>query len=72
MVAHTVILHLNLDLAVTEGRFQRSVIPDPEEAHRMLRTPDFHMGLLTCSLELVSAAVFQVHTTFKCLHLYAC
>uniref|UniRef100_A0A7S3VS94 Retinoblastoma-associated protein B-box domain-containing protein n=2 Tax=Dunaliella tertiolecta TaxID=3047 RepID=A0A7S3VS94_DUNTE len=27
----------------------------------MLRTPDFHMGLLTCSLELVSAAVFQHH-----------
>lgn len=45
---------------MTEGRFLRSVISDPDEAHRMLRVPDFHLGLLTCSLELVCAAIFQV------------
>ncbi|KAF5841840.1 hypothetical protein DUNSADRAFT_10903 [Dunaliella salina] len=60
-VLQHVLQKLNPLSEVTEGRFQRYVIHDPEEAHRMLRTPDFHLGLLSCSLELVSATVFQHH-----------
>lgn len=55
---------------MTEGRFTRSVIPDPEEVHRMLRVPDFHLGLLTCSLELVSAAVLEVSVLCHTLSLF--
>jgi hypothetical protein len=42
------------------SRFRRLVISQPEEAHRKLRCPDLHLGLLTVAAELVCAALSEV------------
>ncbi|KAJ9524305.1 hypothetical protein QJQ45_008487 [Haematococcus lacustris] len=68
LVYYRVLLHILQTLQpcseVVDGRHKRRVIPNPEETFRILSIPDFHLGLLTCSLELVCQVVVEVSFLF--------
>ncbi|KAL6753292.1 hypothetical protein V8C86DRAFT_474644 [Haematococcus lacustris] len=73
LVYYRVLLHILQTLQpcseVVDGRHKRRVIPNPEETFRILSIPDFHLGLLTCSLELVCQVVVEGHVPLQTLPL---